>query len=71
MTLDGSGKMDKKLAARTEAETRKKSEARAGLILAVVFGGMVVLMIAGMIAFDIYGEKQAGRMNAPAASAGR
>lgn len=37
---------------------KKKAVARTAIILAVVFGGMITLMIAGMLAFDIYGEKK-------------
>jgi len=52
--------MDNKFETAAEAEARKKAEAKASLWFGIIFGGMIVLMIAGMAAIDIYGEKLSG-----------
>jgi hypothetical protein len=61
--------MDRKTLSSKEAEEKAKAEARMARLLAAIFGGLIVAMIAGMLVFDAYGEKMAGIMSAPADSA--
>ena len=58
---------------RAEAEARKKAEHKTALLLGVIFGGLIVAMVAGMLAFDLYGEKLdgGGTYKAPADAAER
>jgi len=50
--------MDKSPEKRAEAEAKHKAEARTARLLAIIFGGLIVAMIAGMLAFDLYAEKK-------------
>jgi flagellar basal body-associated protein FliL len=50
--------MDKK--SETDVESAKKSKANGSLWFGIIFAAMIVLMIAGMAAIDIYGENLAG-----------
>jgi hypothetical protein len=62
--------MDNKSQAKTEAKAA--AESRTALLLGLIFGGMIVIMIAGMLAFDMYGEKHTGSaIKAPADAADR
>lgn len=63
--------MDKKSAALPQAGAKEKAEARTAFLLAVIFGGLIVAAIGGMLVFDMYGEQQAKIMNAPAEAAHR
>jgi hypothetical protein len=64
--------MEKNSQAANNVETKEKSEAKTALLLAIIFGGLVVIMIAGMLAFDIYAEKHSGgSYSAPADAADR
>jgi hypothetical protein len=64
--------MNRKAGTGTEGEAKKKAEARTALLLAVIFGGLIVIMVGGMLWFDIYAEKvtEAG-YKAPADAAER
>jgi hypothetical protein len=53
------------------AEDKNKADARTAFLLAVIFGGLIVASIAGMLIFDMYGERHANVMNAPADAADR
>ena len=57
----------------TETAARKRAEAKMARILGAIFGGLIVAMIAGMLAFDMYGEKMDGNgvYKAPADAADR
>lgn len=58
--------------AEIDAEAKQKAEARTARLLALIFGGMIVAMIGGMFALEIYGENQQGQShNAPADAADR
>jgi hypothetical protein len=46
--------MNQEIETAVEAEARKKADARASFWFGVIFAGMIVLMIAGMAAIDIY-----------------
>jgi hypothetical protein len=64
--------MDTKSTKSTDAEAKKKAEARAAIILGIIVGGIILLAIAGMLAFDIYAEKHTGATyQAPADAADR
>jgi len=63
--------MDKKLAMDSDAAARKRAEAKAARLLAIIFGGFIIAAIIGMMVFDSYGEKVSGAMNAPADAADR
>jgi hypothetical protein len=52
--------MDQKSETSAEAAARKKAEARAARILAVIFGLLMIAMIGGMLVFDIYTENLHG-----------
>lgn len=55
-----------------ETEAKNRAEARTARLLAVIFGGVIVLLIGGMLAFDIYAESLHGTSrNAPADAAER
>lgn len=55
-----------------QARERKRKEAKAARLLAIIFGVMMVLMVGGMLVFDIYSERAIGNtQNAPADAAGR
>lgn len=57
--------MDKKPETSTETEARKKAEAKATLLVRLIFVGLVVALIGVMAAISIYGEKQLGGTQAP------
>ena len=63
--------MDNQPLSKAEIEAKKKAEAKAGLILAVVLGSLIFVMIAGMLVFDIYAEKATGMGHAPVEAADR
>lgn len=63
--------MDKHPPTPEEIAARKKAEAKNTLLIAIILGGLIVVMIAGMLAFDIYAEKQTGQGSAPAEAAER
>jgi len=64
--------MDKRVETVAEVESRKKKEARASFWFGIFFGGMIVLMIAGMVAIELYGESHSGLSSkAPADAADR
>jgi len=55
-----------------EREARQRAEQRMARILGIIFGGMIVLMIGGMLVFDVYSENAIGNAhNAPADAADR
>ncbi len=43
-----------------ESETTRKAEARTTLLIALIFGGLIIALIVGMAAFDLYAEKLQG-----------
>lgn len=49
--------MDNKSETSTENEVNKKAEAKATLLVRVIFTGLVLALIAVMAAIAIYGEK--------------
>lgn len=49
--------MDRKSETDTQAEAKKRAEARRTLLVAVILGGIIVALIAGMMAIDIYAER--------------
>jgi cell division septal protein FtsQ len=52
--------MNKQSETAAEAEARRKAEARTARILAVVFGLLMIVMIGGMLVFDMYTENLHG-----------
>ncbi len=61
--------MNKVPYASSQAEAKSKAKAKTAILLAVIFGGLVVASIAGMLLFDAYGERQARTMGASADAA--
>ena len=58
--------MDKK------SDSEEKAEARTARLLALIFGGLIVLLIAIMMGIDIYADNLQGQSHeAPADAAGR
>ena len=56
----------------TEVDARQKAEARTARLLALIFGGVIVLLIGGMFVFDLYAESLQGHLrNTPADAAER
>jgi len=52
--------MDKKSETTSEADARERAEAKTARLLALIFGGLIVALIAGMAAIDIYSERLQG-----------
>ena len=52
--------MDKRSESTANAEAREKAEAKMARLLALIFGSVIVVLIAGMAAIDIYAEKLQG-----------
>jgi hypothetical protein len=61
--------MDKKPETVADVEAKKKADARATFWFGAIFGGMIVLMIAGMAAIDIYMDKVGGTTHSTPADA--
>jgi len=55
----------------SDADLQKRAEEKSALILGLVFGGMIMAMIAGMMAFEMYAEKITESTTAPADAADR
>ena len=52
--------MEERSEANSESEAKKRAEAKTALLLAVIFGGLIAVLIAGMMAIDIYAEQLQG-----------
>lgn len=62
--------MEKKSEPDAEGEAKKRAEARTAMLVGIIFGGLVLVMIVGMLLFDMYAEKhQPGGSDMPANSA--
>ena len=52
--------MNKQSESDSEAQAKEESEAKTARLLALIFGGLIVALIAGMAAIDIYSDKLQG-----------
>ena len=52
--------MDKDPETNADEAAKKKAEARSALLVGLIFGGLIVVLIAGMLAFSIYTERREG-----------
>ena len=57
--------MDRKSESGDESAAKKRADARAALLVRVIFGGVIVVLIAVMAAISVYGERQTGGAAAP------
>ena len=52
--------MNKNSEPNPETNAKERAEAKTARLLALIFGGLIVALIAGMAAIDIYSEKLQG-----------
>lgn len=57
--------MDKKSETSTASEPKKQADAKSALVVRLIFGGVIVALIAVMAAISVYGERQTGGAAAP------